>query len=511
MPSNFELFKKQLDEAVELIDESVLMDETNYPAILDEALDTQSLLDRCETICQKHEPKKPTIRIIHHLACSGGAELAQYISAMPNVYLLNEVHPFLVASRDSPSLELTSAVKNTKIPLSSKLNGQLFLENIKNIYQHVTQLGLNLVIRDNAYYDYLFSEEISNQSILKLLEEDFNVISVVLYRDTIDSFSSLACADFFKNRTLSFNEYCDRVLTFISDYSSAKLVKYEDLCASPEKTVETICEYFQIGFNDSFELMSFEINMPLLDRWKASDIDCYNTKLKTCPDMEDVGSSESYFILQNLLKPKDKRLILIATMPRSGSTWLFNCVREIHKSKKLDFYSCWIDDYSPSNPSKIHIVKVHSPEHRLSSQADVIISTRRDIRNVLVSLMRMGWIENEETTVLKEAARLVDSVHPFWKNKSNFEIEYTRILNEPNNLVDEVCSVLEIESDKATVDDVLHFLAETKAPTKYDKETQLHPNHISSMKTDFRSELSPDIVNKIEVSYRKWLTDNAYL
>ncbi len=97
MSSSFELFKKQLDDSVELIEQSTVSElgEINLPSNLDDIVDTSSLLARCDSICDKHESRKPTIRIIHHLDCSGGAELSELLSVMPNIYLLNDVHLYI--------------------------------------------------------------------------------------------------------------------------------------------------------------------------------------------------------------------------------------------------------------------------------------------------------------------------------------------------------------------------------------------------------------------------------
>ncbi len=86
MSSSFELFKKQLDDSVELIEQSTVSElgEINLPSNLDDIVDTSSLLARCDSICDKYESRKPTIRVIHHLACSGGTLFSKCISAMPN-------------------------------------------------------------------------------------------------------------------------------------------------------------------------------------------------------------------------------------------------------------------------------------------------------------------------------------------------------------------------------------------------------------------------------------------
>ena len=54
-----------------------------------------------------------------------------------------------------------------------------------------------------------------------------------------------------------------------------------------------------------------------------------------------------------------RKLILIAGMKRSGSTWMYNAVRLMLKDAGKDVYGCWIDDYDESNTAEFHVVKTH--------------------------------------------------------------------------------------------------------------------------------------------------------
>ena len=56
------------------------------------ASNAESLLAQCEQALGDVNTK-PKLRIIHHLACSGGTLISKCISALPNVYLLSELHP----------------------------------------------------------------------------------------------------------------------------------------------------------------------------------------------------------------------------------------------------------------------------------------------------------------------------------------------------------------------------------------------------------------------------------
>ncbi len=311
---------------------------------------------------------------------------------------------------------------------------------------------------------------------------------------------------------LSFDEFCKRTKTFLTDYKNAKLIRYEELNGDPEGTVKEISQYLNLNFNDAFELMARGIKTPQLDNWKGTEIDCYNTKLKPVPSLKEVGGSQSYFDIQKLIKLKEKKLILVASMPRSGSTWLFNCIREIYKIEEVDFYSCWVEDYEPDNPSLIHIVKVHNPEHRLSSQADIIISTRRDIRDVSCSLIRMGWLTDTEESILKQCSFIVDSLHPFWNKKAKLEIEYEDLLNNSEEVIKDVCNIIGVRPKIKDIEEISRYLKKLPSATQeFNKETQLHPQHRSEVVTSYKKMISDDIVKIINEQQSDWLSKYNYL
>ncbi|WP_112478442.1 hypothetical protein [Vibrio variabilis] len=135
--TSFNSFKKQLDDALELLESSEQIKQLNLPQVTGALMvDTESLLDRCDQVCKKHEQEKPTIRVIHHLACSGGTLVSKCISAMPNVYLLSEIHPFteLGMDLDNPSYRPTDLISLSKfsgIPNHRRLAEKLFIDALK--------------------------------------------------------------------------------------------------------------------------------------------------------------------------------------------------------------------------------------------------------------------------------------------------------------------------------------------------------------------------------------------
>nr|WP_320136358.1 sulfotransferase [uncultured Amphritea sp.] len=259
MPSSFELFKQQIDSAVELIDktDSIETSEINVPATLEGLVDTQSLLARCEAVCDQYQSEKPTIRIIHHFACSGGTLISKCLSAMPNVYLLSEVHPLsknhITGKPKYLPSDVTTLARYANIPNVDNLASQLFVENIVTTHNFVKELGATLLLREHTHIDYCVGSEIAKSSIVEdILSPYFNFKHVVTVRNPIDSYMSLIKAGWVQFMPGTFDEYCKRLIAFIGRYPERNIFKYEDFVEKPDKQLNKICNCLGLEFNEQY-------------------------------------------------------------------------------------------------------------------------------------------------------------------------------------------------------------------------------------------------------------------
>lgn len=511
MSNKFNQFKHHLDQALELVSNLPVEDESLNKESGSNLVDTPSLLKRCNQVYERYNKDKPELYIIHHLPCSGGAQLSNYLSFLPNTYVLNEVHPYKNVEDSKPSLSVSDTVSTLGLANEKQVQDEIFLKSIREIYNSVASIGGKLVIRDNAYFDYFSSPDVNSCSILNILSKEFKVVSLVLVRDIIDGYSSLKNENLHEKRHLSFDDYCKRVKKFLHDYESIEIIKFEDLDNNPDGIIRRVCDLFSIQYSDDVLDISYLRDIPRVDNWFPSRLDCYNNKLDTSPTLQEIEKSKDFFYLQSKLKVDKRKLILIATMPRSGSTWLFNCVRNIYNLKNIEFYSNWVDEYDPTKKERIHIVKIHHPEHRLSSQADCILSSRRDVRNVCVSLHRMGWLNWTSNSVINQADYLVNNLHPFWCNRSDLEIEYDTIINNSEKVIRDIATTIGISLSPHEVETISSNLKNITSPKEYDRETQLHPNHRSELSTDFHEKFSTDLLDIVNKEFETWLRKYSYI
>lgn len=261
MSSNFRLFKRQLDESLELVD-AVLGagDEESFE--LSESINAfpaaHSLLARCESVCKKYEKGKPKIRIIHHLASSGGSLISKCISALPNVYLLSEVHPTttLHIDRDTPQFSATDLVtvgRYAGIPNIDEFANEHFLSAISLINRHVSSYGGTVVLRDHCHSDFCVAHPPSkHRGIVAVLQNTFEVQSVLTVRDPIDCYLSLLSTGWIHFSPATFNEYCRRTLVFLDSYPDAEVLRYEDFVSSPKVIFKQLCDAISLPYNDNF-------------------------------------------------------------------------------------------------------------------------------------------------------------------------------------------------------------------------------------------------------------------
>lgn len=212
---------------------------------------------------------------------------------------------------------------------------------------------------------------------------------------------------------------------------------------------------------------------------------------------EDIGSRSS-----------SKKVILVAGIPRSGSTWVYNCIRLILIYKYQSVYSCWIDDYDPDNPCDIHLVKIHDPDD-IPAHVDEVYTSRRDIRDVAASIKRMGW--DNKANFIRQLDEYIEKYHKYWVLRTRFEVEFSDIRSRPLALVETMGHSLGAHLDGMEAKMIFSKLVAISPGPNYDKRTLLHPHHISENDASYAHFLGEDMAAQITNRYQDWLRRYLYL
>jgi len=204
-----------------------------------------------------------------------------------------------------------------------------------------------------------------------------------------------------------------------------------------------------------------------------------------------------------------KKRILVAGSIRSGSTWLYNVTRMLCAENFGSVYGAWVLDYDEKTESAIHVVKAHSVEHVIFDY-DFCLTSHRDLRDVVPSLIRMGWVSANPQKVIGTLDQYIRT-HGFWKARAGIDVAYELILSSPRSMVRKVATCLQLDIQERQIDTVLERVANLTLPQdgeNHDAVTQLHPQHISNERT--RIQLSPSLIEQIQDEYADWQNQHGY-
>ncbi|WOT06295.1 hypothetical protein [Shewanella youngdeokensis] len=257
----------ELERSLSLIDESKVIEPADPKSALPSGAklinfsQPDSLLAKCDQVCAKYQNDKPVLRVIHHLACSGGSLISKCFSAMPNAFLLSEVHPHSYrhlpknGAQFLPS-DIATLAKQANFPHSDKLAKKIFTNAITATYEHVSQLGGILILRDHSHSDFCVGDKVATSStVVSTLEQQFDIQSIATLRNPIDAYASLKKNWWLHFQPDDFDSYCDRVLKFLSQFEKSKIFFYEDFVNQPQQELANMCETLDLPFYDDFQFL----------------------------------------------------------------------------------------------------------------------------------------------------------------------------------------------------------------------------------------------------------------
>ncbi|MFC6635523.1 hypothetical protein [Microbulbifer taiwanensis] len=222
--------------------------------------DSVSLSEQIQQLGSESE-RRPTIRTIHHFACTGGTLISKCLSALPNVYLLSEVHPYSHLSRvDGRPQFVPSDIRKLScwagIPNVNNLSEKLFLESMVVAEEHVDTLGGRLILRDHTHSDYCVNAYFDQEStVLRLLRERFSILSVATVRHPVESYLSLKANGWVHFQPSTFDEYCRRQLAFLKNNSTSAVFKYEAFVEQPGLQLKAIADVLDLNYSESFQMI----------------------------------------------------------------------------------------------------------------------------------------------------------------------------------------------------------------------------------------------------------------
>ena len=254
-----------------------------------------ALLHQCLAHCEQQllKPAEP-LRLVHHLACTGGTAISRCISAMANVQLLNGMDPLSAQSSKAQRLALATAdralaLRGSSRGVSQDLVVALFQSELRLIYGDALQQGQRLVIRDNAQVHFCGPADPAQRPALRtMLPAGMPVRAVVVVRNPLDSFLALRAKDGREFDSQDFDDYCRRCLAFIDSHDGTTIVRYEDFVEKPEAYIRVVCDSLELPFGEGFSDLAglfvgasrqgsvqppaLDVSRETHDRWREADL-----------------------------------------------------------------------------------------------------------------------------------------------------------------------------------------------------------------------------------------------
>jgi protein O-GlcNAc transferase len=206
---------------------------------------------------------KPVVRLLHHMARSGGTLISRCLGSMDGVCLLSEIHPAGATSirperfRISPlkqALEWYGLFGEADLK-RFRTRPVTFQQLMWMIEQRASGRGLKLVVRDWSHLDWIglpFARPGFGSPLAQVFEGAYDVRRFCTVRHPIDQWLSLMKLPLVANSGLTIERYLLGMLRFSELCDELGFVRYEDLTHEPDTHLATICEKLELDFDPGY-------------------------------------------------------------------------------------------------------------------------------------------------------------------------------------------------------------------------------------------------------------------
>ncbi|MDR7125932.1 sulfotransferase [Pseudotabrizicola sp. 4114] len=216
-----------------------------------------SLLERCRQMTEDTARRgPPPVRLVHHLACTGGTLISRCLAALPNVRLLSEVDPLSQINEKVMFVptDIVRLSRKASRPVSSEVETQIFRAGLEVVRQDCRNLGLDLVLRDHSHGAFDFGSYRPDRPTLReMLQDHMPLRSLVTVRHPLDSFLSLVKMGWDKHFVpATLDEYARRYHLFLDRHDAFDMLRYEDFLEDPRAHLRQACATLDLTYSDGF-------------------------------------------------------------------------------------------------------------------------------------------------------------------------------------------------------------------------------------------------------------------
>jgi len=202
----------------------------------------------------------PRLRVIHHLARTGGTVISKCIASLPGVVLLSEVHPVGMGFKQlrlyNPLVQAGAwfGLISRREFDKAEAEGMGFAEAIALIEGRASARGKVLVIRDWTHLDYTGLPFVRRPPMRMLLPEAladrFDLTRIATVRHPIDQWLSLTkLPGYDRIRPAMFMPGYRR---FAEHAAEMGFIRYEDFTRQPDAQMRLLCGRLDLAFDTSY-------------------------------------------------------------------------------------------------------------------------------------------------------------------------------------------------------------------------------------------------------------------
>jgi hypothetical protein len=206
---------------------------------------------------------RPVLRLIHHLARTGGTTICKCLAVMPGVALLSEIHPLGIEKISA----LHQAMDWFGLVSQAEIDGlgpsPDFAASIQLIESRASARGLKLVIRDWNHLDFAGAPLVETPTLrlmtAEILSPYFRLRQVATVRHPIDHWQSLRRLPLLRGK-IDLDRFLKGYRRFAELVAPMGFVRFEDFCAEPEDALRRLCDALDLAYDAGWR-----------SRWAAYD------------------------------------------------------------------------------------------------------------------------------------------------------------------------------------------------------------------------------------------------
>ncbi len=218
---------------------------------------------------------KPVVRVLHHLARTGGTLVAKCLASMEGVCLFSENHPsgflpegydffdIMVQAQRWHGLLSEQELKDWQSavwPLADRPHvpeaDPRFLRAVALLQQRCTERGLRMLLRDWSHVDYTAKPFAFPPSyrprLAEALEPSYRVVRTATVRHPLRQYVSLLAFRPQDQPKPEPEEFCQGCLRFAEYAREIGFIRYEDFLQDPDAVLRTVCERLEFSFDPAY-------------------------------------------------------------------------------------------------------------------------------------------------------------------------------------------------------------------------------------------------------------------